>query len=133
MRSKVGSVMRSKWMLPAVCTVIGAAYLAAAAVGRRFELGAEMFGVMVVFAVALVIGRRTETIRGLTQADARDERFAALDLRATAIAGTVVIIAILIGFMVELARGGSGEPYVWLGALAGVAYLAALGVLRARG
>jgi hypothetical protein len=120
-------------MLPGLCVVIGAAYLVAASVGHRLELGLEMFGVTMVFAVALVIGRRSETIRGFTQSDARDERFAALDLRATAVAGTVVVIAILIAFMVALARGDSGEPYIWLGTLGGIAYLIALAVLRARG
>jgi hypothetical protein len=125
-------VMRSRWMLPALCVVIGLAYLVAAGIGHQLELGAEMFGVTVVFAIGLIFGRRSETVRGFTQADARDERFAALDLRATAVAGTVVVIAILIAFMVSLARGDSGEPYVWLGTLAGLAYLIALGVLRAR-
>ena len=98
----------------------------------KLELGAEMFGVAALFAVALVVGRRSETVRGFTQADSRDERFAALDLRATAIAGTTIVIAILIGFVVALARGDNGEPYIWLGVLGGVAYLVALLILRAR-
>jgi hypothetical protein len=125
-------VMRSKWMLPVLCLVIGGAYMLAAGIGGKLELGAEMFGVAALFAVGLVVGRRSETVRGFTQADARDERFAALDLRATAIAGTTIVVAILIGFIVALARGDNGEPYVWLGALGGVAYLVALVILRAR-
>ena len=125
--------MRSRWMLPGLCLVIGAAYLVAAGIGHRLELGFEMFGVMVVFAIALVVGRRSETVRGFTQADARDERFAALDLRATAATGTVVVIAILIAFMIALARGDSGEPYIWLGSLAGVRVSdRAMGPSRAR-
>jgi hypothetical protein len=125
-------VMRSKWMLPVLCLVIGAAYMTAAGIGGNLELGAEMFGVSALFAVGLILGRRNETVRGFTQADSRDERFAALDLRATAIAGTTVVLAILIGFIVALARGDNGEPYVWLGALGGIAYLVALVVLRTR-
>jgi hypothetical protein len=125
-------VMRSKWMLPILCLVMGAAYMLAAGIGGKLELGAEMFGVAALFAVGLILGRRNESVRGFTQADARDERFAALDLRATAIAGTTIIVAILIGFIVALARGDSGEPYVWLGALGGISYLVALVILRAR-
>jgi hypothetical protein len=125
-------VMRSRWMLPILCLVIGAGYLLAAGVGGKLELGAEMFGVTALFSIALILGRRNETVRGFTQADARDERFAALDLRATAIAGTAVIVAILVAFMVSLARGDNGEPYVWLGTLGGLAYLIALVFLRAR-
>jgi|HubBroStandDraft_6_1064221.scaffolds.fasta_scaffold151425_4 hypothetical protein len=125
-------VMRSKWMLPVLILVIGGAYMLAAGLGGKLELGAEMFGVTALFAVALVLGRRNETVRGFTQADARDERFAALDLRATAIAGTTIVVAIFVAFLVALARGDSGEPYIWLGALGGVAYLVALAVLRTR-
>jgi hypothetical protein len=125
-------VMRSKWMLPILCLVIGVAYMLAAAIGGKLELGAEMFGVTALFALALVLGRRNETVRGFTQADARDERFAALDLRATAVAGTTIVVAIAIGFIVALARGDNGEPYIWLGTLGGIAYLVALVILRAR-
>lgn len=125
-------MMRSRWMLPILCLAIGGAYMVAAGIGGRLELGAEMFGVAALFAVALVLGRRNETVRGFTQADARDERFAALDLRATAVAGTAIAVAIGVGFIVALARGDNGEPYVWLGALEGIAYLVALLIFRAR-
>lgn len=55
----------------------------------------------------------------------RDERFRQIDIHATAIAGLAVISAILIALLVEVARGHSGSPYTWLGAVAGIAYLAA--------
>jgi hypothetical protein len=35
-------------------------------------------------------------------------------------------------FLVEIARGHEGSPYTWLGALAGVAYVAAVAFLRWR-
>jgi hypothetical protein len=31
-----------------------------------------------------------------------------------------VITAIIVAFVVELARGHSGQPYAWLGAIAGI-------------
>jgi hypothetical protein len=70
----------------------------------------------------LLFGGRSETIRGLC-GDGRDERFQRIDIHATAFAGTVVITAIIVGFVVELAHGRDGDPYTWLGALGGVAYL----------
>jgi len=73
----------------------------------------------------LLLGGRSETIRGL-RGDGRDERFSRIDLHATAAAGLVVISAIIIAFVVELARGNDGAPYAWLGALAGIAYLVAV-------
>jgi hypothetical protein len=45
----------------------------------------------------------------------------------------VVIAAVIVGFVVELAHGHDGNPYSWLGALGGVAYLAALVAMRIRG
>jgi len=44
-----------------------------------------------------------------------------------------VIVAILIAFVVSLAQGQDGNPYTWLAAVAGVAYLGAIVTLRVRG
>lgn len=41
-------------------------------------------------------------------------------------------IAVIIAFLVEVARGHNGEQYAWLGAVAGLAYLVAIAVLRFR-
>jgi len=79
-----------------------------------------------------LFGGRSETIRGL-RGDGRDERFQRMDIHATAFAGTVVIVAVLVGFVVELAHGHNGNPYTWLAAIGGVAYMAALVVMRLRG
>ena len=80
----------------------------------------------------MLLGGRSETVRGL-RGDGRDERFAMLDLRATAIAGLALIIAVIVAFSSTVARGHSGEPYDWLGAIGGLAYIAAVIVLRVRG
>ncbi len=79
-----------------------------------------------------LFGGRSETIRGL-RGDGRDERFQRIDIHATAFAGTVVIAAVIVGFLVELAHGRDGNPFTWLGALGGIAYLAAIVVMRAGG
>jgi putative transcriptional regulator len=78
-----------------------------------------------------VDGGRSETIRGL-RGDGRDERFRQTDVNATAFAGLVVIICIVVGFFVELARGKDGNPFGLLGAAAGLAYIAAIVSQRAR-
>ena len=57
----------------------------------------------------------------------------AVVLRATAISGLAVITAIIVAFVIELARGHDGSPFTWLGAIAGLAYLAAIVVFRVRG
>lgn len=83
---------------------------------------------MLAFGAVLLFGGRSETIRGL-RGDGRDERFRQIDINATAFAGVVVIVA----FVIKLARGRSGAPYTWLGAIAGIAYVIAIAVLRGRG
>jgi hypothetical protein len=87
---------------------------------------------MVAFGALVLAGGRSETIRGL-RGDGRDERFRQMDVTATAFAGTVVILAIIVAFVVEVAHGNDGSPYTWLGAVAGLAYIAAIVVQRLRG
>jgi hypothetical protein len=55
-----------------------------------------------------------------------------MDLRATAAAGAVVLVVTIGAFVVDVARGNSGAPYYWLGAIGGVAYVVALVVQRVR-
>ncbi len=127
-----GDVMRSKWTVPAFSVVMGLVLLGANIVGHQPVLGLWSLGIIVLFGAAVLLGGRSETIRGL-RGDGRDERFAMLDLQATAMAGLALIVAVIIAFIVEVAQGHSGEPYDWLGAIGGLAYLAAVIVLRVRG
>ena len=125
-------VMHSKWTIPVFSGVLGLVMLAALAVGHQLVAGFWSLGIMVLFGTAVLLGGRSETVRGL-RGDGRDERFAMLDLQATAIAGLALILAVIVAFLVDVARGNSGEPYDWLGAIAGLAYIAAVIVLRVRG
>jgi hypothetical protein len=81
--------------------------------------------------VVFLAGRRSETVRGLL--DRRDERLSAIDVRAAATSGLVLILVVIGAAVVELARGHSGAPYTWLGAVSGLAYLAAIAVQRIKG
>jgi hypothetical protein len=121
----------SKWYVPLFALVLGVVLWVAQWVGGNPRSGAEMFAVMVGTGLIFLLGGRSETIRGL-RGDGRDERIVALDLRATAFAGVVVITCVIVGFVVELARGEDGNPYGLLGAAGGLAYLIAVLVLRFR-
>jgi len=81
--------------------------------------------------VLLLLTSRSETIRGLTVS--RDERFAQLDLRATAVAGLAMLLAALVAWLVATAHGQNGHPYDWLLATGGLAYLLAFAYFRWRG
>ena len=131
-KDRCEAIARSKWFLPLFCLGLGVVVLVASWLGG--SLGAGVYGLVVlaVFGLALLLlTGRSETLRGLTIG--RDERFAQIDLRATALAGLVVITAVIVAWLVEIARGHSGNPYGWLGALGGVAYILAVAFFRWRG
>lgn len=123
---------RSYWATVSLGVVIGIVYLIGFAVGGKPLLGVGALAIMVAFSGALVlVGRRSETVRGLL--DHRDERISAIDLRATAVTALAMIAVILVGFVVSIARGGSGWPYDMIGFVGGLAYVAAVVFFRARG
>jgi hypothetical protein len=122
---------RTYWVTPAVGVTAGLIYLIGFSVGGKPGYGLVALGVMVAFGAAIALaGRRSETVRGLL--DHRDERLAGIDLRATAVTAVVMILAVLAGFVVEVARGHDGSAYALIGAVGGVAYLGAVGYFRVR-
>ena len=125
-------ITRSKWFLPLFAVALGLAMFTAQWVGGDPVDGLGSLAIMTAFGALVLFGGRSETIRGL-RGDGRDERFRRMDIQATAIAGTTAITAIIVAFIVELGRGHDGAPYNWLGAIAGIAYLVAIAVLRVRG
>lgn len=125
------TMCKSRWFLPLFALAIGVVFLAAQTVGGHFADGLVSLGIMAGFGAVFVFGGRSETIRGL-RGDGRDERFRQIDIHATAFAGTVVILAIIVAFTVSLAQGHDGGPYTWLGVVAGLSYLAAIVTLRLR-
>jgi hypothetical protein len=126
------AIMRSRWFMPAFCLALGVVVLAAAWLGGQPGVGVLGLAVMAAFGlVILLLTGRSETIRGLTTG--RDERFAQIDLKATAVAGLVLILTLIVAWLVEIARGHSGQPYDWLAAIGGLAYVAAIALFRWRG
>jgi hypothetical protein len=125
-------ITRSRFFTPGVAVAFGFAMLVAQWIGGDPRNGLLSLAVMTGFGLLILLGGGSETIRGL-RGDGRDERFRLMDARATAFAGSFLIAVILIAFLVEVARGNDGAPYNWLGAITGLAYLAAIATLRARG
>jgi len=125
-------ITKSRWFTPLFALGLGVVLLAAQWIGGSARSGLWSLAIMAGVGALLLFGGRSETIRGL-RGDGRDERFRQIDIHATALAGIVVLSAIIIAFVVELARGHDGSPYSWLGAIGGLAYLAAIIVFRLRG
>jgi hypothetical protein len=122
---------RSKWFVPLVSVALGVVVFAAQWIGGDPRSGLVSFGILAGFGALILLGGRSETIRGL-RGDGRDERFRMIDIHATALAGLAVILAIIVAFIVELAKGHSGNPYGWLAAIGGLTYLVAIIVFRIR-
>jgi len=123
---------RTKWFLPLFSVAMGGLLLAASWLGGHPGWGLVLLATMTVFGLAILLAGRSETVRGL-RGDGRDERFAQIDMRATAASGLVLIVALIVAWLVEIARGHSGNPYSWLLAISGVSYLIAVVILRWRG
>ena len=121
----------SRWLAPLCALAIGVACLIAFWVGGNRGDGLRALAVMAAVALVVALGGRSETIRGL-RGDGRDERFRHIDLVATAVAGLATIAAIIAMCLWEWAHGRSGDPYTQLGAIAGLAYITALLLLRWR-
>jgi hypothetical protein len=72
--------------------------------------GLVSLAILTGFGALVLLDGRSETIRGL-RGDGRDERFRQIDIHASAISRLAVISALIIAFVVEVARGHSGSPY----------------------
>ena len=131
-RTTCNRVARSKWFVPLFAVALGVITLIAEWIGGDLDGGLISFAILAGAGALFLLGGRSETIRGL-RGDGRDERFRQIDIHATALAGLAVIGAVIIGFLVEIARGHDGNPYAWLGAIGGITYVAAIIVFRIRG
>jgi hypothetical protein len=124
-------VFTTRWFLPIFTVVLGAALGGAQWKGGDRQTGLTSIAFFIAIAAVLLFGGRSETIR-MIRGDGRDERWARIDLAATALSGLTVITAIIVACGWEWAHGRDGSPFVQLGAIAGVAYIAALAVLGRR-
>jgi hypothetical protein len=122
---------RRRWWMPAVALVLGLAMLVAFWIGDNLTDGLVSFGVMAAVAVGVVVFGRSETVSGLS-GPGRDERWAKIDIHATALTGMVLITVIIGAFLVEVAQGEDGQPWSQLGAVGGISYIIAVAILRAR-
>ena len=132
MKDRCQAIARSRWFLPLFSLGLGGVVLLASWLGGQLVVGVYGLVVLAVFGLlVLLLTGRSETIRGLTVG--RDERFAQIDLRATAVAGLVLTITVIVAWLVDIARGHSGSPYGWLAAIGGLAYILAIAFFRWRG
>lgn len=123
---------RVNWFAVAVAVVIGIVYLVVGVAKVSVLAGVGGFAVMIAVAGALAfLSRRSDTI-ALLGDDTHDERHVHIHQRA-ALYTLNILAAVLVGaFVVDVARGGDGSPYIWLAALGGVTYIVFVLVLNRR-
>jgi hypothetical protein len=107
--------------------VLAAVIFGVALVGHvALPLALAMAGIMVVYGLVLLAGKRWDPIAVLG-APGEDERTAIAHTRAAAAAGGVMALVIVGGFFYDVARGALDHS-IWppLGGIFGITYLVAL-------
>jgi hypothetical protein len=121
----------TRWGVPLLCLFLGVAYMVVFWLSGNPVAGIGPFAIMVLYGMLLFFGGRSDLLRVL-RGQPPDERYATLNLRATAFAGLATICAVLgLGFY-EISQGRYDTPYAFIGAIAAVAYVGSLLVLGRR-
>lgn len=127
------AIMVRRFAVPATAIVLGAAAWAAEAIGGDVRAGAISFAIMAGYGLVVFVFSTRSDIAGVLAGNAPDERYRAIDLRALAATGFVLIVYVIGGFLWEQAHGRSGMPYTLMGAAAGLTYLGLVVYGRLRG
>ena len=124
---------RRRLAVPVTALVLGIVAWIALAVGGDPRSGAVSFAILAAYGAAVyLLASRSDVARVLV-GDAPDERYRAIELRAVAAVGIVLIACVIAGFLWEQAHGRSGMPFTLMGAVAGLTYLAGVVYGRLRG
>ena len=102
--------------------VAGVGFATAQLMGAQ-SISSAIESLVIFGAAAALLGLkgRSESIRAF-RGNLRDERLDGIELRAVAFAGRLLILALVIGDVVQTVRGGS-DPDGWLLAIGGAAYV----------
>jgi len=119
--------IKGRWLVLGTCLAAAAIYLGIGL--ARHEIGFAIAGplIMVAYGVGLLLfGRRNELV-GLLAGTGSDERRVAVQMRATAAMGQVLVTVLLGGAVVTLAAGSDlAWTFCWLCAVGGCSFIAAL-------
>lgn len=120
------------WVTIGLLGLLGGGVTAATWVGGEHSLAIMLGAFYLVCCLASYLWSRG---RGDVAAMIRlssDERQRLIDTRATAVAGLVTLAFCVGGAIVNLARGGTGNPWALICSVGGASYAAALAVLLRR-
>jgi hypothetical protein len=132
MRTAVSSNHAGWWWVPVLVGALAVPTFVAFWIGGRPQAGLLWGSLSILFAIVLVLGGRSDTIR-LLRGEDEDERTLALEYQATTATAVVLLVALAGLFLVTAARGDNPIVYGVLLLLAEVTHLGALAVLNRRG
>jgi hypothetical protein len=130
MQTAAPSPHAARWV-PALVAALAIPTFVAFWIGGDPRGGLIWGSLSVVFAVVLVLGGRSDTIR-LLRGEDDDERTLALEYRATTFTAAALIVALAALFLVTAGRGDNPVVYGLLLLLAEATHLIALAVLNRR-
>lgn len=106
---------KTKLLILAAIFVLGGGNFAATWIRGDHRKALGGLGLIAVIALLLLLADRSQTLR--RQLFDTDERSDEIGIFAGAWAGFALFLVIYVIFLVEFARGHSGEPYYWLSGL----------------
>ena len=131
--ARVAGASKRRWITPVVMLVGGVALTMAATLGDgHFSRSALISGLVftALATTALFLIGRSRGDLGAIVASLPDERQRTIDQRATAATGVALAVILIVGSVVSLAQGHSGQPWVDLAATFGVVYVIFLVIFR---
>lgn len=112
-----------RWLVPAVCVLAAGGYLAVFLPTGKVAAGIWCAAIMLLYGAILVVFSRRSEIAAILRDDGRDERRAAINLRASALALHVLVVLALTMAFIDLARGRGPGAWGAVCAVGGVTYL----------
>jgi drug/metabolite transporter superfamily protein YnfA len=122
-----------RWLVPAVCLLAACGYLAVFLAAGKVGLAIACAAIMLAYGGILVVFSRRSEVAAILRDDGRDERRAAINLRASALALQVLVVVALTMLFVELAQGHNPGAWGTICAVGGGAYIAGIIFFSRRG
>jgi hypothetical protein len=131
MQTAAAKPRESWWWIPVLVAALAVPTFLAFWIGGDPRAGLIWGSLSILFALVLVLGGRSDTIR-LLRGEDDDERAFQLETQATTLTAVVLIVALALLFLVTAARGENPLVYGLLLLLAETTHLGALAVLNRR-
>jgi hypothetical protein len=122
-----------RWAVPALCVIAAGGYLAVFLPTGNVAVAIASAAIMLAYGAVLVVLSRRSEVAAILRDDARDERRAAINMRAAALTLNVLVVLALTMAFIELAQGRDPGAWGTICAVGGVTYIAGVIFFSRRG